>query len=53
MIISKINYYTSYEWGNPQYYDLCVNTSNKDMDELAEHIAGYIDLKNIKVGKNA
>lgn len=47
------NYYTSYEWGNPQYYDLCVNTSNKDMDELAEHIAGYIDLKNIKVGKNA
>ena len=47
------NYYTSYEWGNPQYYDLCVNTSNKDMDELAEHIARYIDLNHIKEGKNA
>ena len=42
------NYYTSYEWGNPQYYDLCVNTSNVDMDELAEHIAGYINIKNKK-----
>lgn len=38
------NYYTSYEWGNPQYYDLCVNTSNIDLDELAEHIAGYINI---------
>lgn len=47
------NYYTSYEWGNPQYYDLCVNTSNKNMDELAEHIARYIDLNHIKEGKNA
>lgn len=36
------NYYTSYEWGNPQYYDLCVNTSNMDMDELAEHVAAFI-----------
>lgn len=42
------NYYTSYEWGNPQYYDLCVNTSNMDMEELAEHIAGYFDLDNKK-----
>lgn len=39
------NYYTSYEWSNPQYYDLCVNTSNMDMDELADHIAGFICLK--------
>lgn len=38
------NYYTSYEWGNPQYYDLCVNTSNIDLNELAEHIAGYINI---------
>lgn len=36
------NYYTSYEWGNPQYYDLCVNTSSMDMDELAEHVAAFI-----------
>ena len=39
------NYYTSYEWGNPQYYDLCVNTSNMDMDELADNIAGFIKIK--------
>jgi len=39
------NYYTSYEWGNPQYYDLCVNTSNMDMDELAAHVAGFIRMK--------
>lgn len=39
------NYYTSYEWGNPQYYDLCVNTSNMPMDELAENISGFIRLK--------
>lgn len=39
------NYYTSYEWGNPQYYDLCVNTSNRDMDELAAHVAGFIRMK--------
>lgn len=37
------NYYTTYEWGNPQYYNLCVNTSgNMSMDELAEHIAAFI-----------
>lgn len=38
------NYYTSYEWGNPQYYDLCVNTSGKDLEEVANHIAHYIAL---------
>ena len=42
---SYFNYYTNYEWGNPQYYDLCVNTSNINMDELAEHIAGFIKMK--------
>ncbi len=45
---SYFNYYTSYEWGNPQYYDLCVNTSNTDMEELAEHIAGYINISKRK-----
>ncbi len=39
------NYYTSYEWGNPEFYDVCVNTSSTDMDELAEHLVGYIDMK--------
>lgn len=39
------NYYTSYEWGNPQYYDLCVNTSSMGMEELAEHIAAYVQKK--------
>lgn len=39
------NYYTNYEWGNPQYYDLCVNTSNINMDELANNIAGFIKIK--------
>lgn len=38
------NYYTGKEWGNPQYYDLCVNTSGKDLDILAEHIIGYIQM---------
>ena len=47
------NYYTSYEWGNPQYYDLCVNTSNMDMEELAEHIVGYIDIQNKPKKKTA
>lgn len=37
------NYYTPYEWGNPQYYDLCVNTScHMSLDSLAEHIRGFI-----------
>lgn len=39
------NYYTSYEWGNPEFYDVCVNTSSTDMDELANHLVGYIDMK--------
>lgn len=39
------NYYTSYEWGNPEFYDVCVNTSSTDMNELADHLVGYIDMK--------
>lgn len=39
------NYYTSYEWGNPEFYDVCVNTSSTNMDELADHLVGYIDMK--------
>lgn len=45
---SYFNYYTPYEWGNPQYYDLCVNTSHTDMEELADHIAGYINISKKK-----
>lgn len=37
------NYYSSYEWGNPQYYDLCVNTSSMNLDSLANHICAYIN----------
>lgn len=37
------NHYTTYEWGNPQYYDLCVNTSGPmPLDELAEHVKAFI-----------
>lgn len=45
---SYFNYYTPYEWGNPQYYDLCVNTSHTDMEDLADHIAGYINISKKK-----
>ena len=38
------NYYTTTQWGNPQNYDLCVNTSGKDLEVLADHIVGYIRL---------
>ena len=39
------NYYSTYEWGKPEYYDLCVNTSSMELDELAEHISAYINTK--------
>ena len=39
------NYYSSYEWGKPEYYDLCVNTSSMGLDELADHICAYINAK--------
>ena len=38
-----INYYTAYAWGNPQYYDICVNTSHKNLNDLADHLASYIN----------
>lgn len=40
---SYFNYYTSYEWGKPQYYDLCVNTSSMDLDDLVDHVESYIN----------
>lgn len=40
---SYFNYYTSYEWGKPQYYDLCVNTSSMDLDDLVHHVESYIN----------
>lgn len=39
------NYYTSYEWGNPQYYDICVNTSTFEMGEIAKNLAAYVQYK--------
>ncbi len=38
------NYYSSYVWGDPQYYDLCVNTSSMGLDNLAEHISAFINV---------
>lgn len=29
------------EWGKPSSYDLCVNTTKWDMDDLAKHLASY------------
>ncbi len=40
---SYYNYYTSYEWGKPQYYDLCVNTSSMDINDLVDHVESYIN----------
>lgn len=40
---SYFNYYISYEWGKPQYYDLCVNTSSMDLDDLVHHVESYIN----------
>ncbi|MDO5396862.1 MAG: cytosine permease [bacterium] len=37
------NYFSTYEWGKPEYYDLCVNTSSMGLDELADHIEAYIN----------
>lgn len=39
------NYYSTYEWGKPEYYDLCVNTSSMDLEDLADHIIAYINTK--------
>lgn len=47
------NYYTGYTWGNPQYYDLCVNTSNHNLEDLADHIAGYITIHKVGVPMQA
>lgn len=39
------SYYSSYEWGKPEYYDICVNTGSMGMDELADHICAYINAR--------
>ncbi len=33
------NFYTGGEWGNKLEYDLCVNTTNADLDKIATHLA--------------
>ena len=39
------NYYTPYVWGDPEYYDLCVNTSSEGLDDIAAHICAYVDVR--------
>lgn len=39
------NYFSDYEWGKPEYYDICVNTSSMGLEELADHIEAYINSK--------
>lgn len=36
-------YYTGKEWGNPKNYDLCVNTSYKSLEEIADIIIEYVN----------
>lgn len=33
------NFYTGGVWGNKLKYDLCVNTTNADLDKIATHLA--------------
>lgn len=33
------NDYTGQEWGNKRYFDLCINTTNVDMDNLVKNFA--------------
>ncbi len=33
------SFYTGAEWGNKLEYDICVNSSNADIDKLATHLA--------------
>lgn len=37
------NHYTSSEWGDPEYYDLCVNSSSESLGEIASNIGAYIE----------
>ena len=34
-------FYTGQKWGDKAYYDLCINTSNRDIKTLAEVIAKF------------
>lgn len=37
------NYYTGKEWGNPINYDLCINTSKLNAEEVCKIALNYID----------
>lgn len=36
--------YSSIDWGHPDSYNLCVNTSNKSIDDIALGLASYINV---------
>jgi len=35
-------FHTDQDWGKPEYYDLCVNTSGRDLKELAAKVAAFV-----------
>ena len=41
---NRANYYSTYadgKWGDPKQYDLCINSSNLDIDEIVNIIVEY------------
>ena len=37
------HYYTGKDWGAKENYDLCINTTNKDIKEIAKIVAKLFD----------
>lgn len=37
------NAHTTYAWGDPEYYDLCVNTSSQSLDDIATNVCAFIE----------
>lgn len=46
------NFYTGGVWGNPEYYDLCINSASYGIEETVEVIGRMID-KHPSWGKNS
>lgn len=42
------NYYTGKKWGNPQNYDLMINTSNFSLEDAADLVICYIEKRQKK-----
>lgn len=37
------NFYTNASWGHPDNYDLCVNTTSKNLEDISKNIAAYVN----------